>query len=172
MPSNAVPPVDTTADEPFAQPISLPVTLNNVRVLRSGNSVDASELQVTGESVLWGDSSILGVDIVLHGIMSDEPSCVYAQLESGDDVRFFPAASTDISVLFRALSSVAMIAENAVQAQEEVKDDNVYARRPDGTVGNVVDWDAMLADDTEVMRYEDAEEDMPQKQSNGSTKNR
>ncbi len=176
MPANVVPPepaVDNNREDPLRQPIALPVTVSNVRVVRGDHCDEAVEVEVRGESVSWVGNSISGADILLHGIMSDEPSCVYAQLESGDDVRFFPTASADIGVIFRAFSAVAVIAEDAVNAQEEPMDDEVYARRPDGTVG-MVDWDAILSVDTELMRYEDAEEDdespsPPAEKSNGAT---
>lgn len=157
---------DGNADDVIAKPISLPVNVDNVRVVRGGKRVDSVQVRVTGERVSWSDNWIAGADIVLHGIMSDEPSCVYAQLESGDDVRFYPAIEANVSTLFRALSSVAVIAEDAVQSLEESTDDDVFTCRPDGTLGTV-DWDAMLAVDNEVLRYQDADEDVSLKQNNG-----
>jgi len=112
----------------------------------------------------WNESALMGGDIVLHGIQSQSEeqvsSCVYTQLECGDEIRFMPANSGDINILFRALSAVAVVAEEAVRTEEAETngdDDHMYARRADGTVG-VVDFDALLAADPEIHRFSDAEE--------------
>lgn len=177
MPSQLSPsPPDPAAavEEPLTLPIELPISIENVRVARGSTPpTEPLLVSITENGLTWNDTALMGSDIVLHGIQSqpesesqlnNNTSCVYTQLECGDEIRFiFPADSADINVLFRALSAVAVVAEDAVRAEEaqtnggDNDDDHMYARRADGSVG-VVDFDALLAADPEIHRYSDAEE--------------
>lgn len=172
MPSqlSAAPPLPAASvQEPLTVPIELPLSIENVRVARgSAPPTEPLLLSITPDGMSWNETTLMGGDIVLHGIQSvseeQQEGCVYTQLDDGGEIRFIPANSTDINILFRALSAVAVVAEEAVRTEEESQtngnnddDDGMYARRPDGSVG-VVDFDEFLAADPEIHRYSDAEE--------------
>lgn len=169
QPSPIPPPLPAaSAQEPLTIPILLPLSIENVRVARgSAPPTEPLLLSITDVGMSWNATTLMGGDIVLHGIQSQsqeqQDSCVYTQLDSGDEIRFIPANATDINILFRALSAVAVVAEDAVRTEEAQTngnddDDHMYARRADGSVG-VVDFDALLAADPEIHRYSDAEEE-------------
>eukprot|EP00171_Calliarthron_tuberculosum_P007621 IDg7621t1 len=158
MPSRAM-----EQEELLLSPATLPVVLSDVKVERGDDGAsNATVVTVNEDGLSWDNEFLTFAQIVLHGIAPSEngrDACVYLQIESAFDseLRFVPARHADIAELFRALSAGAVLAEDALRAEEASKmdtpdDDTLFARRADGSVGPV-DFDALITDP----RYEDAD---------------